>query len=167
MKQITIITASLLIGFVVGTYFGSTNTTPQGVVLTSGPRFEEQEEILDSFVSACLKGSAEACANLYTKDTVYMIPETPILEGRQAVLGSYKEFFEGRDYKVLEMSEPATEVVHFGDWAAIRGTGKEITESKDGQRSTKTYKWMILSQKQDDGSWKMKWDIFNFDNPLE
>jgi hypothetical protein len=26
---------------------------------------------------------------------------------------------------------------------------------------------MILSQKQDDGSWKMKWDIFNFDNPLE
>ena len=98
MKQITIITASLLIGFVVGTYFASINTTPQGVVLTSGPKFEEQEEILDSFVSACLKGSAEACANLYTKDTVYMIPETPILEGRQAVLGGYKEFFEGRDY---------------------------------------------------------------------
>ena len=47
--------------------------------------------------------------------------------------------------------------------AVIRGTGKNIEETPQGVRIIKTYKYMILSEKQKDGSWQMKWDIYNFD----
>ena len=136
----------------------------QGVILKKGPKFKEQEKVLHAFVNAFIEGNAEDCANLYTKDTTYMIPETSVLKGRADVLKSYKEFFKTRDYEILEMKEPVSEVINFGNWAVIRGTGMDKTRSKKGEESTKNYKWMILSQKQKDGSWKMKWDIFNYDN---
>ena len=139
-------------------------TQRQGVILKKGPKFKEQEEVLDAFVKAFVDGNAEDCANLYSKDTIYMIPETTVLSGRDAVLESYKEFFKSRDYEILEMKEPVSEVINFGNWAVIRGTGMDKIRSKEGEESTKNYKWMILSHKQKDGSWKMKWDIFNYDD---
>ena len=47
--------------------------------------------------------------------------------------------------------------------AAFRGTGKNIEETPAGVRMTKTYKYMILSEKRPAGSWQMKWDIYNYD----
>jgi len=135
----------------------------QGVILKGGPYFNEQEQVLNAFVEAFVKGNAEDCSELYSEDTIYMIPETPALEGRDAVFESYKEFFNNREYEIIEMKEPVSEVINFGDWAVIRGTGMDKIRSTDGKESEKTYKWMILSQKQSDGSWKMKWDIFNYD----
>ena len=64
------------------------------------------------------------------------------------------------------MIEPIAEVLSMGDWAIVRGTGSS-TEAINGSVKTKTYKWIILSQKQDDGMWKMVWDIFNYDDPYE
>ena len=40
---------------------------------------------------------------------------------------------------------------------------KNVEETSTGDRIIKTYKYMILSEKQKDGSWLMKWDIYNFD----
>ena len=62
------------------------------------------------------------------------------------------------------MGEPVAEVLAMGDWAVVRGTGSS-TEAINGSVKIKTYKWIILSQKQDDGMWKMVWDIFNYDAP--
>ena len=64
---------------------------------------------------------------------------------------------------MIEVSEPISEVISFGNMAAFRGTGKNIEEIPAGEPVTKTYKYMILSEKQPDGSWQMKWDIYNFD----
>jgi len=84
-------------------------------------------------------------------------------KGRNVVLQGYKEFFNNRTNKLIEISEPIEEVISFGDMAVIRGVGRNVEETSTGDRIIKTYKYMILSEKQKDGSWLMKWDIYNFD----
>ena len=101
---------------------------------------------------------------MYTGDTVYMQADLPIERGRDVVLKGYTEFFANRPNKLIEISEPIEEVISFGDMAVVRGTGKNVEETPEGETLIKTYKYMILSEKQEDGSWQMKWDIYNFDN---
>ena len=134
-----------------------------GVGVESGPVYEGQQKLLSAFVKAFTDGDAEGCAKLYTEDTIYMQAELPIEKGRNVVLDGYQKYFKSRTNKIIEVSEPIKEVISFGDMAVIRGTGKNIEETPQGVRIIKTYKYMILSEKQKDGSWQMKWDIYNFD----
>ena len=126
-------------------------------------QMNDASKIRGFFVKAFTDGDAEGCAKLYTEDTIYMQAELPIEKGREVVLDGYKKFFKSRTNKIIEVSEPIKEVISFGDMAVIRGTGKNIEETPQGVRIIKTYKYMILSEKQKDGSWQMKWDIYNFD----
>ena len=135
-----------------------------GMVVKSGPVYDAQQELLAAFVKAFAEGDAEGCASLYTEDTIYMQADLPIERGRDVVLEGYAEFFANRPNKLIEISEPIEEVISFGDMAVVRGTGKNVEETPEGETVTKTYKYMILSEKQEDGSWQMKWDIYNFDN---
>ena len=89
--------------------------------------------------------------------------ELPMEVGRDVVLSGYLEYFKGRTNKLIEVYEPILEVISFGNMAAFLGTGKNIEVTPAGERVTKTYKYMILSAKQPCGSWRMKWDIYNFD----
>ncbi len=80
------------------------------------------------------------------------------------VLKRYAEFFANRANKLIEISEPIEEAISFRNMAVVRGTGKNVEETPEGKTVTKTYKYMILSEQQGDGSWQMKWDIYNFDD---
>ena len=135
-----------------------------GELVKSGPVYEGQKKLLSAFVKAFTEGDAEGCAKLYTEDTVYMQAGLPIEIGRNIVLDGYQKYFSSRTNKIIEMEEPIKEVISFGNMAVIRGTGKNIEETPSGVRITKTYKYMILSEKQNDGSWQMKWDIYNYDD---
>ena len=111
-------------------------------------------------MKAFKEGDAEGCAKLYTEDTVYMEAELPIVVGRDVMLSNYQAYFKGRKNKIIERAEPISEVITFGNMAAFRGTGKNIEETPAGVQETRTYKYMILSQKQPDGSWQMFWGIY-------
>ena len=141
----------------------TTNGNLNGKLVKDGPVHDAQQKLLDAFVKAFAEGDAEGCANLYTADTIYMQAGLPMEKGRNVVLQGYKEFFDSRTNKLIEISEPIEEVISFGDMAVIRGSGKNVEETSTGDRIIKTYKYMILSEKQKDGSWLMKWDIYNFD----
>jgi len=136
---------------------------PNGVPVESGPVYEGQQKLLSAFVKAFTDGDAEGCAKLYTEDTIYMQAELPIEKGREVVLDGYQKYFNSRTNKIIEVSEPIKEVISFGNMAVIRGTGKNIEETPEGIQIIKTYKYMILSEKQQNGSWQIKWDIYNYD----
>ena len=155
--------AAFVLGVVVGFSFVATGSKPYGVVVDEGPVYDGQKKLIDSFVKAFNAGDAEGCAKLYTDDTIYMQAELPMKVGRDVVLAGYQEYFKGSTNKIIEMAEPISEVITFGNMAAFRGTGKNIEETPSGVQETKTYKYMILSQKQPDGSWQMLWDIYNYD----
>ena len=163
MKNHLFTVAAFVLGVVVGFSFVATGSEPYGVVVDEGPVYDGQKKLIDSFVKAFTAGDAEGCAKLYTEDTIYMQAELPMEVGREVVLAGYQEYFKGRTNKIIEMAEPISEVITFGNMAAFRGTGKNIEETPAGERVTKTYKYMILSEKQPGGSWQMKWDIYNFD----
>ena len=133
--------------------------------INKGDVYEAQKDLLNNFVKAWLNEDAEGCASLYDNDAIYMIPGIPVLEGYSSILDSYKQQFSiPRDY-IASMQEPVFEVLPMDDWAMVRGTGnsKKII---NGDTLTTNYKWIILSRKQKDGSWKIVWDIFNYDHPI-
>lgn len=133
--------------------------------IKEGEVYEAQKDLLNNFVKAWLMEDAKGCASLYDNEAIYMIPGVPVLEGYTSILDSYKQQFSvPRDY-IVTMQEPVVEVLPMSDWAMVRGTGssKKII---NGDSLTKNYKWIILSRKQKDGSWKIVWDIFNYDHPI-
>lgn len=133
------------------------------VFVTEGEVFDGQVTMLDKFVEACLAQDATACADLYTEDTVYMVQNQPALEGYDEVLNSYQALFSENRSAEIEMAEPVQQVLSMGDFAVVRGSGYNITMT-DGVSEKESYKWLILSQRQTDGSWKMLWDICNYDD---
>ena len=133
--------------------------------VNSGAIYDAQKELLNNFVDAWLKEDAKRCASFYENNAIYMIPGDPIVEGHSSILDSYKKLFSiKRGYKAT-MEEPVIEVLPMDDWAMVRGVGnsKEIV---NGVTLRRTYKWIILSRKQKDDSWKIAWDIFNYDHPI-
>ena len=95
-----------------------------------------------------------------------MVQDQPQLEGYDAVLKDYETLFATESTAEVEMAEPVKEVLSMGDYAVIRGTGYNI-ESNDGESKKMTYKWVILSKRQPDGSWQMVWDIYNYDDKYD
>ena len=167
MKTIIIPVVTFALGIFVGFSFVATGSEPYGVEVNSGTVHDDQQKLLKSFVTAFIDGNAKNCAKLYTEDTVYMLPELPIQVGRDVVLAGYQNLFKSRTNKIIDMVEPISEVISFGNMAAIRGTGRTVEETPAGVQTMKTYKYMILSEQQSDGSWQMKWDIFNYDADYE
>ncbi len=148
----------LILLFVPLVFFGQ-NFVREGEV------YEAQKDLLNNFVKAWLNEDAEACASLYDTEAIYMIPGIPILEGYSSILDSYKNQFSIPRDHIAYMQEPVVEVLPMNDWAMVRGTGnsKKII---NGDSLTTNYKWIILSRKQKNGSWKIVWDIFNYDHPI-
>ena len=161
----SLLTATVfLVGFGSGTLFGTAGAKTNATAVSVGVEFVEQQVLLESFVDAWLDGDVDRTVDLYTDNTVYMVPGAPMIHGRDAVRRHFAAEFTKRDGVGLEMNEPVQEVVSFGDWAVARGIGAS-TETRMGKSTSVTYKWMVLSQKQPDGSWKMVWDIYNSDTP--
>lgn len=155
-----------LTGSGIGVFATYSSGSERAVFVKDGPIYDGQEKLLGEFVAACLGRDAKGCGDLYAENAIYMIPETPVLEGHAAILESYKELFKAPPPAEMKMSEPVTEVLAMGDWAVVRGTGSSTEIIDDGVES-RTYKWIILSHRQEDGKWRMVWDIFNYDDPYE
>jgi ketosteroid isomerase-like protein len=133
--------------------------------VNEGPVYEAQKKLLNNFVDAWLREDAKGCAELYENEAIYMIPGVPVLEGYSSILDSYKKQFSvPRDYEVT-MEEPVVEVIAMDDWAMVRGVGNSMKITDEGSIA-RTYKWIILSRKQENDSWKIVWDIFNYDHPI-
>jgi uncharacterized protein (TIGR02246 family) len=152
--------ALLIIGFISGTiYSNNSSEKVNSTILASGPELDMIQEVTNEFVDAWIRGDAEGCANTYSEDAVFMVPDQPSYRGRQVILEHYEKMFKSRvDSTEVEMAEIVNEVIFFDDWAVIKGAGYE---SLDSIGTKGTYKWIILSKKQSNGRWESVWDIFN------
>jgi len=154
--------------FIIGFWFGSKYASPklpnQGVLISNGPDLEEVQQITGKYVRTHLAADFEECASLYAENAVYMIPGRPSLIGRSEIKAYLKKSFTSRgDVKILEMKEPAEEMVSFGDYAAVRGTGYDDVLNADSTITKSTYKWMVLAHRNPEGTWEIDWDIYNND----
>lgn len=161
---IIVLTLIFIIGFWTGSKYASTEFRNQGVLISNGPDLEEVQQITGEYVRTHVAADFEECTSLFAENAVYMVPGRPSLKGRSQIKAYLKESFTSRgDNKILDMKEPAEEVIFFGDYAAVRGTGYDDILRADSTITKTTYKWMVLAYRNPEGTWETVWDIYNND----
>ena len=161
---IIVLALIFIIGFWTGSKYTPTALPNQGVLISNGPGLDEVQQITGEYVRTHVAADFEECASLFSENAVYMVPGRPSLKGRSQIKSYLKESFTGRgENKILDMKEPAEEVIFFGDYATVRGTGYNNTLREDSTITKSTYKWMVLARIDLEGNWITVWDIFNQD----
>ena len=131
--------------------------------------YDAQQDLLPhSFVKAFAEGDADRfCrSSFFTEDTIYMQENLPIQRGgmwfsRRGMLN-----FLCKQPKQVDRNLRADRGGDFiwGYGIVVRGlVTNSLKGTPEGETVTKAYKYMILSEKQEDGSWQMKF-TFNFDD---
>ena len=131
---------------------------------TSAADIQALRALVDSFDEAMNAGDYETAAQLYDEDAIRMPAEAPPQIGRAAIL----EWFRAeRDQYVVEIDNVVRDAQVFGDWGYSWGdaTGT-LTPRECGNPMVVDSKWMAVSRRQSDGSWKTYRDIYNSNVPL-
>jgi len=112
---------------------------------------------------AVLAGDFDAVVAMYTEDAQWLAPDAPALEGRAAIRAVVGPA-QGRTLQDFTIT--SAEIDGYGDLAFDRGTWSQtfITEGAT-EPVTVTGKYVVISRKQDDGSWLVAVDIWNADAP--
>ena len=118
--------------------------------------------IADQYVKATLAADAKAIAALYTDDAVEMPPNHPPVKGRAALQQFYeKQFAMG---KISNFTLQHLETRGTGDDGYDVGTYRQTMAPAKGQPMSDTGKYVVIL-KRTDGSWKVKYAIYNSDMP--
>jgi len=152
--------ALLTLGFFLGkNYNGLNNEIPQGIILDNGPGLVKMQSVTDEFLNAWNNGDAEGCANTYSEEALFITPEFPSIQGRDALRKSFEEEVP-KNLGEMKITEKVQEVIYFGDWATMRGLGEISTHKSDSTVENKPFKWVMLSKKNSEGKWESVWDIY-------
>ncbi len=117
-----------------------------------------------AWTAAYNASDADAVAALYADDAILMSEGTPARIGKSAIRDSYVQAFELGTYTSEDVID---ELIVSQDWIIARGNWAEEFVPQDGSEPVQEVgKSMWLSQRQPDGSWKIKWQIWNRDAPV-
>ena len=109
---------------------------------------------------AVLAGDWDAVSALFTEDVVMMGPNSPIIQGRSALM----ELLESSGMTVSEHMVKIVEVDGYGDIAYGRATWKESFSIEGVAEPIKEEgKILAIFRKQSDGSWLMAVEMWNSD----
>ncbi|MBT8084971.1 MAG: DUF4440 domain-containing protein [Woeseia sp.] len=117
---------------------------------------EKIRECSSAFDEALKVGDGERCASFYVQDGILMPPNTPLVQGREAIGKHFTNLGPdstvGGDILKTEIS----------DSLAYQST--RVTWESDGK--TKYTDCLDVLQKQDDGSWLYVWSTWNSEEGL-
>ena len=105
----------------------------------------------------------KGCANTYSEEALYMTPEFPSIQGREAIKKSFEEEVP-KNIGEMKITEKVQEVIYFGDWATMQGLGNVAIQKTDSTMENISFKWVMLSKKNPQGKWESVWDIYNDNN---
>lgn len=118
----------------------------------------------DNFVTAFNTGDAAKVVEGYTAGAIAMPAHHAMVSGKDALLAYNRDQFSQLSFKV---ALTPVETVVSGDWGYDRGTyTMTITPKAGGPPVNDQGKYLVLIQKQADGSWKVTRDIDNSDMPM-
>jgi uncharacterized protein (TIGR02246 family) len=120
--------------------------------------------LLSSYLAALDAGDAGQYAAVFTDDGVLMVPNAPPANGRGAINVQIQAAFAQTDFESHDMS--TAEMTVLGDWAFARGTLTGTTAAiPDGEPVESTRSWVMIFQRQPEGSWGIARYILNSDSP--
>ncbi len=121
-------------------------------------------ELVGHYVMAYQEEDLDAFVALYTEDAIRMPPDQPAFSGSAAIRSDMVRTFAAQD---TEITVHIDETEFSGDIAFLCGTWAVRATLADGSGTTESVgKWVNLSRRMPDGSWKIQRDIWNRDHPL-
>jgi uncharacterized protein (TIGR02246 family) len=122
------------------------------------------EETNKEMLKAVMDEDMEAALSFYTDDAISLPSYEPMIKGKAAIKEHNMKSHEA-GFKMNSMTLNTLEVLSAGDLAYEIGTYK-VNMTIPGMPNTvdDNGKYLTVWQKQDDGSWKMKVEIWNSDN---
>jgi ketosteroid isomerase-like protein len=101
----------------------------------------------------------------YAENAILMNPNAPAHKTKEAILLSYQKGSE------LNIEHVVTSVVEdlqvCGDWAFGRGMDKGTTTPRSGGAPVPySVKWLMVFERQPDGAWKCRYEMWNDNSPL-
>jgi ketosteroid isomerase-like protein len=115
------------------------------------------------FEFAMIAGDIDKAASAYAPDAVRMLEHQPAIMGRDAIVADLKKTMAS--YK-LEPSLNPQETKIVGDWAFERGLFmNHVTPTAGGPMTMEMGKYILIFQKQPDGSWQFAREISNLNEP--
>jgi len=106
----------------------------------------------DSFLSAWNAADVNALGLLYDADVIQMPPDGPPREGPAAVLQGATDYFA---QFTASQTATVTDVSVHGDLGIAHGTWTvHETPRAGGEEQVRRGKWLIVSRRQTDGSWR-------------
>jgi ketosteroid isomerase-like protein len=113
-----------------------------------------------AFESASYRGDADTISRMYTEDAELLIPEAPIVSGREAIARVWKTIVgSGGDTTHVTTGE----LQESGDGCAWE-VGEFSANAPDG-KLLNAGKYIVIWKRQPTGEWKIHRDLFNWDIP--
>jgi uncharacterized protein (TIGR02246 family) len=123
------------------------------------------EAMREAEEAAIVAGDVDAFMALFASDAISMSPNEPAIVGPDAIREWIEDFIGGVTF-TLESYE-TEDVKVDGDLAVEYYTGVwTMTPVGGGDPMTENIKGLHVYERQEDGSWKILWDISNSNNPL-
>jgi len=126
---------------------------------------DEQEAIAatrEAFVEAVRSGDAEAAAAVYASGARLLPPVAAPLEGREAIASYWQA---GVDAGLVEAALEARELRRFDGVAYEVGRYSLRLEPADGATVVDRGAYVLVHERQGDGSWRWAVEMFNPDAP--
>lgn len=96
---------------------------------------------------------AAALAALYAPDAAIVDPDVDITRGADAIRAAFQASFAQTDF--ADMTIEQTELVPMGDYFLTLGTSIVTVRPRGGRAGQERSRWMAISRRQPDGSWKL------------
>ncbi len=123
------------------------------------------EQVHGRYIEAVLAEDVEAFLDTVTDDFVLMPPHEPSARGKVAVRAWFNATFGA--YSTVKLEFPTAEITIDHDWAFKHYTFDWTLDPKAGGDQIRDRgNGLYIYHREDDGSWKIAYDIWNSNEPL-
>jgi uncharacterized protein (TIGR02246 family) len=159
MKQISdLLGAICLIALLLTACTPQAEPTYEEAPSTEG-EVEAIKAFLDQYEAIAEEGDAETYFTLWAEDIVFMPPNEPMVEGKEAVKAWAQPLF---DQFSMQETFSFAEIEVIGHWAFARGTYEyQATPKTEGEAIQQSGHIVYMLKRQPDGPWKIARVIYN------
>ena len=144
--------------------------TPTAATSIPDTRALDEKAIRDSeaaWVRAFATKEPEKAAAFYADDAASMLPDTPLMTGKKAIIAGMKPELGDPNFSLV-FAPTKVEIAKSGDIAYSQGTFRyTTTDPKTKKRVGQAGNYVEVYKKQADGTWKVEEDIATEETPLK